>query len=121
MAKRIPRPQTIRETNYTVEVAEQFDQRKGRITTEFWKVNGIPHRDGAPAFLVRHNETGIIIEELWYSNGQAHRADGPSAITRSHETGKITSSSWCIHDKPGKPKRRPEGDSERQALEPHLG
>ena len=42
--------------------------------SQFWSINGIPHRADGPAAIYPDGY------QAWYLNGRRHRADGPAVI-----------------------------------------
>jgi hypothetical protein len=77
----------------TYEVDVVHDEAEGTIM-ELWRRAGKFHRDGAPALVTRHIESGIIIEEEWYRDGVEGRADGPAEIRRNPQTGIVREELW---------------------------
>lgn len=63
--------------------------------TQEWWFRGRRHRENAPAKLVEHKETGVIVEEEWWQKNKRHRTDGP-ALTNRTVDGKIVEEKWYI-------------------------
>ena len=75
----------------------------GEISSEYWYVNGVPHRTDGPAMIVYYPSGKIKFTE-WLVNGKYHRIDGPAQIFYQ-ETGEIKSEYWHLNDKDIYPKR----------------
>ncbi|WP_147303714.1 hypothetical protein [Parvularcula marina] len=47
---------------------------------EVWMKDGVIHREGGPAVIVRKKEDGAVHLEAWYQNGKLHRVDDPAIL-----------------------------------------
>jgi hypothetical protein len=52
---------------------------------ESWYLDGVPHRDGGPAFTIKKRK-GVRGYSCWYKHGLQHRDDGPAEITEFSES-----------------------------------
>jgi hypothetical protein len=101
---------------YTVTIRR--DPRTGVAVTESWFVNGRPHREGGPVYIVRDPETGTVIKEHWIRHNEYHRDDGPAIILRKPGTGQIYYSAWYregVKIPAPKPDRHPRQPSPRRS------
>lgn len=48
--------------------------------SETWKLDGLVHRDGAPAIIFRDITTGQTVREEWYQHGKMHREGAPAVV-----------------------------------------
>ena len=61
---------------YTVEIVR--DARTRVAIVEEWSLAGKPHREGAPAVIMRNPETGRVYLSKWYDHGEQTKPPRPS-------------------------------------------
>lgn len=66
--------------------------KQSNVIREEWYDNGVLHRDGAPAIIIRR-PSGVVVAEFYFDRGKLHRTKGPAVVTYATLRGKLAISS----------------------------